>query len=86
MSEYKGSECPVCGGLRFSRCDKCGWWSDPYQQKNADEGGLTNLFSLNHAKELYKKEHRPLDEIAREMILAKRRECEEKGIPWGIDE
>jgi len=74
MSEYKGTECPVCGEMRFSRCDNCGWWSDAYQESHPDEGSLMNFFSLNHARELWKEEHKPLDEIARERVLAKRRE------------
>jgi len=84
MAEYKGTECPVCGELRFSRCNNCGWQYDPYQEKFTDEGSLMNFFSLDEAKEIWKKEHRPIDEVAAELIQAKKKECKDNGIPWGF--
>ena len=86
MSEYKGTECPVCGAMRFERCGQCGWMYSNYQERHPEEGGCENHYSLNTAKKLWESEHRPINEIARERVLAKRKEYEAQGKKWGPSE
>lgn len=75
---YTGADCPVCGGKTFGICETCGWIHNWYQIDYPDEGGLENLYSLNAAKKLWKETHRNIGELAREAVLAKRKQMQEE--------
>ena len=62
MSKSVKYPCPVCGEMcmsepsgSFDICPVCGWEEDGYQQRHPDETGANGKWTLNKAKETWKR-------------------------------